>query len=277
MEAYTGQMALFQSRLPYRPYATDDLAAGVRVVGRDVAARRRYVQPNPPALRTWLVFDVDRAGAAHAWEDANVAPPSWIATNPRNAHAHLAYGLEVPVITSDAGRLDPLRYAAAVESGYRRALGADRSYAGLLCKNPLHPDWRVQWCRSDLYDLPELAEWLPGPLPKPEKRAEASGLGRNVSLFDGLRRWSYRARRSFPGTADQWAAAVLERAEFVNGDFAAPLPYAEVKATAKSVARWTWKHLSAAGFSEWQGGVARRARLREAEGTNQMILTELGL
>lgn len=277
MTAYPSQMELFQSRLPLRPWATDDLAAGVRVFGRDAAARRRYVQPNPPALRTWIVFDVDRAGAAHAWEDANVAPPSWIAVNPVNAHAHLAYGLEVPVVTSDAGRLDPLRYAAAVEAGYRRSLGADRSYAGLLCKNPLHPDWRVLWGRADLYDLPELAEWLPGPLPKPEKRAEASGLGRNVALFDGLRRWSYRARRLFPGTAEQWHAAVLERSELLNGDFATPLPYAEVKATAKSVAKWTWKHVTAAGFSGWQSSVATRREAAKRGLTHQMILTELGL
>ncbi|WP_087724190.1 replication initiation protein [Pandoraea sp. PE-S2T-3] len=272
MEAYTDQMHLFKSSLPYRPWATDDLASGIRILGREAAARRRYVQPNPPALRTWIVFDVDRAGAAHAWEDANVAPPSWIAVNPANAHAHLAYGLEVPVVTSDAGRLDPLRYAAAVEAGYRRALGADRSYAGLMCKNPLHPDWRVLWGREDRYDLPELAEWLPV-LPKPEKRAEASGLGRNVSLFDALRRWAYRTRRSFPGTAEQWAVAVLDRSELLNADFATPLPFGEVKATAKSVAKWTWKHTTAEGFSQWQAGV----RHRTGNTTHQLILTELGL
>lgn len=34
--------------------------------------------------------------------------------------------------------------------------------------------------------------------------------------------------------------------------FKEPLPQSEIKATAKSVARWTHKNFSAAGFSEWQ-------------------------
>ena len=46
--------------------------------------------------------------------------------------------------------------------------------------------------------------------------------------------------------------------------FKEPLPQSEIKATAKSVARWTHKNFSATSFSEWQarqGAKAKSTRL----------------
>ena len=52
---------------------------------------------------------------------------------------------------------------------------------------------------------------------------------------------------------ERWLEACLTRAEGYNKKtFKEPLPQSEIKATAKSVARWTHKNFSAAGFSEWQ-------------------------
>ena len=75
------------------------------------------------------------------------------------------------------------------------------------------------------------------------------GLGRNCNLFERTRIWAYKAIRQGWPEYEQWKAAVLERALGYNSQFEAPLPVAEVKATAKSIAKWTFEHLSSAGFS----------------------------
>jgi len=250
----TKQLDLFSSRLPSKPYCSDDLAGGLRIRNRDHALRHKHIQHNPPPLIAWLVYDVDRPGSADEWIHAMLPPPAWVAVNPANGHSHIAYGLEAPVARTDAARAAPLRLAAAIEAAYRDALGADRGYAGLITKNPLSDAWRVwtpESANKGIYDLGELAEYvtLPKRLPKRDLNV---GLGRNVALFDGLRKWAYRAIRDFwkPGGADAWHTAVLEKAESLN-EFIEPLPLSEIKATAKSVARWTWKHTTPNGFRSY--------------------------
>ena len=64
----------------------------------------------------WLAYDVDRPGAAIDWSDRGAPAPNISVKNPENGHAHLLYGLSVPVRTAPDGRAGPLRYAAAVEA-----------------------------------------------------------------------------------------------------------------------------------------------------------------
>lgn len=239
------QLDLFQSRLPKKPYCSDDLGQGLLIRSATTAVQRRYIQPNPPALQAWLVFDVDRPGAAMAWEDADLPPPMWTAANPQNAHAHLAYGLEIPVVTSDAARPAPVRLAAAIEAAYRDRLGADVGYSGLITKNPLHRSWEVRWWTEELYDLTYLSEFVDlAPYNRKNRRnIPEQGLGRNCLLFERLRRWAYRTVDQFRVGGmpfEAWHKAVLGKAEDYNGGFNDPLMVPEVKATAKSIANWTW-------------------------------------
>ena len=44
----------------------------------------------------------------------------------------------------------------------------------------------------------------------------------------------------------------------MNGQFATPLGDLEVRGIAKSVAKWTWKHFTEAGFSDVQSARARK-------------------
>jgi hypothetical protein len=110
---------LIAPRLPRRPYCSDNLAHGLIIRSADQAVGKPYLQINSPVLRHWLVFDVDREYGAFSWEWANLPAPNWSAINLDNGHAHLAYLLTTPVVTSAAGHEKPLRFAAAVEAGMR--------------------------------------------------------------------------------------------------------------------------------------------------------------
>ncbi|WP_216658162.1 replication initiation protein, partial [Halomonas hibernica] len=153
-------LALFRQRLPQKPYHTDVLGDGLRIRDVQRALSARYIQPNQPHRRYWLVYDVDRSGAVLDWYDRGAPPPTIVAQNPDNGHAHLIYGLDVPVRTAPDAKSAPLRYAAAVDCALRALLDADPGYAGLICKNPLHPHWRVTEWESRLYELGDLDSWL---------------------------------------------------------------------------------------------------------------------
>jgi len=237
------QVALFD-RLPHRPYCAD-AKDGNRLI-RTVASavRRPYIQPNTPAVRLNLVFDVDRPGAGLAWEDADLPPPTFtVARRDRGDSAHLWYGLRVPVRMSDpedASRA--MRYAAAIELGMTRQMGADLAYTAAMAKTPEHGSWRT-FRSPHLYDLDDLAEYV-RELPKLPTRREAirTGIGRNVELFDCTRFWAYRhARDHKHGPFEAWHNAVRERSMLLNADlFSSPLCAMEVLHTAKSVAKWVW-------------------------------------
>jgi hypothetical protein len=257
-------------RLARRPYATDDLDHGLSRHAPADALERAYIEANCTAFVWRVAFDVDREGAALAAEHANVATPNWIATRSTNAHAHLGYELDAAVVRSDAGRLRPLRYLAAIEDAYTRALGADTGYTGLICKNPHSAAWRVQWLRRPGYSLGELAEYVDLQPYVKGRRQPAGPLGRNCLLFDSVRQWAYREIRAAraAGLFDQWQAEVVRRAAgmnlFVGMDLRCtePLALSEVRAIAKSIARWTWTRFdlaaSDARFSALQAARGRR-------------------
>lgn len=242
------QLDLFADpgRWPKRPYCAESLEHGVRVRSLAHALRRPYIQANPPHLRVWSIFDVDRPGAALAWEAGNLPPPSWVTINKQNAHAHLVWGLSAPVLVESAeARQAPIRYLLAVESAFRAKLQADCGYSGLITKNPAHPLWRTLRGPSDFYDLGYLSEFvdLPKFLPKQGAKLEEIGLGRNCILFDFLRKWSYKAVRDHREQRNYvlWQAQAYDRALNRNSDFMHPLDPKEVWHIAKSVTKWVWK------------------------------------
>ena len=140
-----GQLELFTRNLPKRPYAVDQLGDRLLITSPSRALRRRHIQANPPWMRVFAVFDIDRPGAALAWEDTDLPSPLWTAENRENGHAHSAWCLEAPVLLGQHDRQTPMRYLCAVESAMRERLGADRAYAGLITKNPAHGHWRTLW------------------------------------------------------------------------------------------------------------------------------------
>lgn len=255
--------ALVEAHAPRRPYCAIEKNAA-RVRPQLVALSAPYLQLNPPAHCAWLLLDIDRRDAASAWLDAGLPPPTYVAINRENAHAHMGYALAAPVCTTDAARLAPLRYLAAIEYAYTARVGADFAFAGPLAKNPLHPLWEV-WepANAPTYELGLLAEFVDLPAKLPPM---AAGLGRNCDLFDGLRLWAYGTVRQFwrPGGEEAWREAVRRQAEALNTS-AIPLGAAEVASIARSVARYVWRRFTPAAFREVQAARGRRGAASTAQ------------
>lgn len=257
---------LFRDRLPSRPLCSDSpTREGLYRLPLADALDRLLIQPNTAKRVVCLCFDVDRAGAAIDWSDRNAPAPNLTVKNPANGHAHLIYLLEAPVPVSDVARIKPVLFMAAVQEGLRRALEADRGYAGVVVKNPAHKHWQTHEWRSEPYLLEDLAECVTLPtaaeLRKRSRQADYAGLGRNCTVFEVVRKQSYSVVRDYwrPGGSVAFAAAVLELVEASNRrDIGNPLDVRECRAIARSISRWTWKHFTPAQFREVQA--ARGAR-----------------
>lgn len=251
----------FLANLPRRPYCSDSpKELGVIIRPLSTALTYRYIQHNPPPYVSSLVFDIDRAFEYEEWRDLGLPVPHWVSWNRQSLRCHVGYILATPVARTSAARQKPLRYLAAIEYVLSRRIRADMGYVGLLTKNPTHSDWLTVWHQIEPYTLDYLAEFCPDAdlaAYSRRSRREASGLGRNVTLFDDAREWAYSAVREYwrPNGYEAWAEAVRDACEGHNVfglECGGSLPSSEVKATAKSIARWVWRHFTPAKFSAIQ-------------------------
>lgn len=265
--------SVFSSLVPARPYCADLPSDGLKIRDRKVALEHRHVQLNGKYLYTWMSHDIDHSDAYNAHRDANLPPPNFIAINPENGHGHCAVLLATPVSCYDASHVEPLRFYSAVERGITRRIRADRHYVGLITKNPLHPHWRVEWRCNRPYSLHELADWLFFHDMRPDPRPDTMGAGRNVLIFEELRLIAYSEVRKFKkdgANLDQWRDHLEMLATNINHQFVGysarkpdgrcnvgPLRPSEVRAIAKSVADWVWRHMSTAGFSARQSRIGK--------------------
>ena len=259
------QLADFFNNLAYKPYCADDLLYGLQIRPKKTAINMQYIQGNQPCMIHYFFFDIDRAEAVMAWYDANLPMPYWTAQTQKNGHAHICYKVEIPLCTSELASQKAISYAAKIQAGLANKLGADVGYSHLITKNPFHPDWRTTFWTERAYTLDYLADFVELPK-KLSKKQEVSGLGRNCTLFDTVRKWAYTAVRDYlhHHSSLTWEKAVLTHLEALNGEFQEPLPYSEIKATAKSIANYCWRKFSHAGFSEWQSNNAQRANAKGA-------------
>lgn len=244
----------FLANLPTRPYCSDDLATGVQIRRRDIAVGKAYIQPNPPPLVSWLIFDCDHDRTFGAWDEAGLPPPNMAVMNRSDGRGHLFYLLRA-VCRSNAARVAPLRFLANIEAAYVARLGADPQYSGLMAKNPLSDRWITHHLHPTVHTLGDLAEWVDirefTQAPTARAALVSNGLGRNCTMFDRLRLWAYatvcKYREAAGGRAfEMFANACLTQAGAFN-DFQSPMALSELRATAKSVAKWTWRHYQSGG------------------------------
>lgn len=245
----------FIGNLPRRPYCSDDPRRGVYPCQRDSAVRRAYIAPNVPWKTSYIALDVDRDGAAFVVEDAGLPSPTFTVVNPETTHAHLLYELSDPVYPGRSDKADWL--IRAVSGGLTRMLGSDLGYHGPLVQNPLNCRWR-KIVTETRYGLRDLAAEIPVELLQPQRTTPALELSaissRNCHLFTAMSRIAYsevklaRDRKAF----HQWMLELCRASNI----YTPPLPDSEVRATARSIANWTWTHRETIG-SHWRRGVLK--------------------
>jgi len=210
-----------------------------------------------------IVLDCDEGG--RLWEqiaDGEVPPPNWIVwrtTAQGTRRGHAVWTLKAPVHKGPNAKRRPLRTLARVAEWLRAATRADCSYSGLLTRCPFHEreDLRTEWGRKDPYPLLELLDWVPKGWRRP--RVPTTSYGRNCSLFDALRKWAYQPRhwgKDFEG--------IHAVAKQMNAQFNAPLPLAEVKDVAKSVAGWVAKRRAKQEWTQETFAFVQAARGRKS-------------
>ena len=243
------QLALdhFISTIPKKPYATDDLAYGVKIHNKETALLKAYLQPNHPYYLHNIVFDLDYSASLVEilYSKTGIPLPNLIVENKENGRSHAIYYLKTPVFKTDASKPKPIIYLNAIQRTLQHVLDADVNYTGLICKNPLNDRWRTNTLRQTPYTLDDLANKLDidyREASKPVKLDDAVGLGRNCYLFHTVRHWAYVAIRKHRGARySLWLQSVLDHCLKLNESITDPLGYNEVKGIAKSISRYCWK------------------------------------
>lgn len=230
---------------PYLPRCSDNkTAALVRPV--HYAVRYPYMQVNRPGMVSWLIFDLDHSNA-NIWDDVGLPAPNLIVRNRQNGHAHLYYSI-IPVCTSENARSKPLQYMKAIYQAFALRLEADTAYSGPVAKTPFHPWWATTELHDRELELGELADyvelptrsWNSGP------NLEAVSHSRHCTLFEELRYYAYsivatmRETSTYQRFCRNVEAYAHNHNNFRGRGFSADLTASQVKATVKSVSRWTW-------------------------------------
>lgn len=257
---------LFSQNLPKKPYCSDDLNFGLKIYDADIAIKKRYIQHNKPTDLRWLVYDIDRPTGHFDWQDLAIATPNFSVMNRANGHAHLFYGLEIPVFLQTEAKRNPIRYVSSIDVAMTEKLDADANYSKLICKNPFNEFWQTYFWRDESYGLSEIADWLDLSYWADKRRKLPEiGLGRNCNLFDLTRFWAYREIRKPP--ENYLFREMYSQRDFVNrcisfavnhNSFEVKLPVKECETIGTSVGKWVYRNMSPKGFQEW--GDKRRQR-----------------
>lgn len=220
---------------------TNNFADGSKYRKRDKVAEFAYCGLNP-MYRAYISLDLDYPGAARRYEELAVPPPSIVTTNRANGHCHYLYRLVTPVAYHKASRTQPQAYLEAIQDELARLLKADTAYSHTLTKNPLHDRWLVDTFPTR-YHLSDFTEYFHLPALRTTREVQSGHTirGRNDELFHTLRLWAYQAVQKHTHEA-LWLHTVEQQAHAINAGFSSPLPYKEVRDTARATSRWVWRH-----------------------------------
>ncbi|KWS92805.1 replication initiation protein [Pseudomonas syringae] len=231
---------------PYLARCSDDKTA-TRVRPREYALRYPYMQVNRPGMVSWLVFDLDHANAL-AWDDAGLPAPNLMVRNRKSGHSQLFYAVP-SVCTTENARAKPIQYMKAIYAAFAARLDADVDYnGGPVAKTQGHPWWETTEFHSHIYELGELASaveltvkpWATGP------KLDQVSHSRHCILFEQLRYFAYsivnreRELGSFESFMRSLDADAYNHNSFLKQGFSENLPLSSIRATVKSVGRWTW-------------------------------------
>lgn len=236
----------FLKEAPYLARCSDNKTAAL-IRPREYAIRYPYMQVNAKDRVSWLVFDLDHSDSM-IWDDPGIPSPNFVVRNRNNGHSHLYYAI-VPVCTSSNARSAPIHYMKAVYRSLAKLLRADLAYSGPVAKTPGHCWWDTLEIHTGEYELGELADHLDlleYTTWRKEPDLESVAHSRHQLLFEELRHYAYAivnneredgTYQSFHRSLENYASA---KNNFRNSGFTSNLTFSQVKATVKSVARWTW-------------------------------------
>lgn len=236
----------FYRNMPYKPHygykKGEPLHIGLR---EDAISKARLIQFNSPISTKYLVVDLDDHNALFSYQDKGLPPPHIIIENLTNGHCHYVYELALPVLTGKKAHLHPIRYFNNIQRQLYHEFDADTGFTHYICKNPFIVDdsQRVLYGQFPAYTLDDLAKYVDLEKVPLNKKLESFANGsRNCELFDGVRQWAYSQKRHH-NSLYSFEKEVLDFAvAFNSGRFHNPLGYNEVRATAKSISKWTWRH-----------------------------------
>ena len=242
------------------------------ITNLEKAIKNKYIQYNQPNSLAFMVFDLDYKKAILAHEKADVLTPSFYVVDKNKTTAHCCYVLENPVHRNEHSKQSPQRLFATIEEVYGERLKADPGYSGLIMKSPWFEQEHHFYAPEEtpttvnLWEMAEFIDFGKYNAQQAKKRATARATAledaysesRNVMVFDMLRKWAYSEIRNYWQTDyKQWEKACFEQIQriwagvSVKYDKSHPYLISEMKASAKSVAKWTWKNTTQSGFQTY--------------------------
>lgn len=269
-------------RAPQFLLCCDDYSHGVYRQAKTNALLKRHVQIDKRGCCSVILIDIDRRGAASAYDDVGLPPPSWSCTNPRNGHAHIAYVLEQPVWRIDHLADSPVRLLHAIRQALTTMLSGDPNFAARLTKNPLHPDWVVDTVNKT-YSLSELWEYIPRRFFQLQPQGPCEDFGaettasRNKTVFDAVRLKHYPEWSKLVLLPKHVVLETLMRSARQFNVFAIPLPERELVTICRSIERFIRIQYrapeDAAVFKRRQANRQRLAALKRRQNNHQRLRT----
>lgn len=258
-------LEIYKSKLPKKPYHTNNYSFGKQVGPISSAIKSIYLQPNSLTHKYFMIFDLDSEMSVLDWSDKGLPAPHLIVRNLDNGRSHLTYILNTSVKTDVRGLLKPIKYCSDVEHGLAVRIGADMNYNGLLTKNPFNTSsFKVFSFQDEPYDLDYLNEFVDKDLVRQQREAKKKknvedgfASGRNCTLFETLRLWAYSNWHRFYQT--ELHAEILDQAMMFN-TFECPLGMNEVRTIADSVYRFITQHFSIERLNELKSERAKQSR-----------------
>ncbi|WP_095158019.1 replication initiation protein [Pseudomonas sp. Irchel 3E13] len=262
-------LEVYRSKLPKKPYHTNNYSFGKQVGPVSSAIKSIYLQPNSLTHKYFMIFDLDSDMSVLDWSDKGLPAPHLIVRNLDNGRSHLTYILNTSVKTDVRGLLKPIKYCSDVEHGLAVRIGADMNYNGLLTKNPFNTSaFKVFSFQDEPYDLDYLNEFVDKDLVRHQREAKKKknvedgfASGRNCTLFETLRLWAYSNWHRFHQV--ELHAEILDQAMLSN-TFECPLGMNEVRTIADSVYRFITQHFSIERLNELKSERAKQSRKKSS-------------
>ena len=137
----------WSDRLPTRPYCGDVLADGIYRRPRDAALLYPHVEFNSAGrLGVGMNFDIDTERLVRVLGTREPTDPERLRAEPQQrSWASAVRASSEPVGLLGLSHVKPMLYAADVQRGMTRRLGADSYYVNRIAKNPNHERWRSSW------------------------------------------------------------------------------------------------------------------------------------